>query len=322
MSEERPKYPAPGSATPASSSSQPPSPRRLGRGLEALIPSAPASSSPGSNLQQIPLSRVRPNPFQPRRDFDPAELAELEASLKTSGLLQPITVRRRGDAYELIAGERRLRAATNLGWTEIAAIVRDFDDRTLLVLALVENLQRADLNPIDEARGYRRLIDEFQLTQQQVADAVAKDRTTVTNLLRVLSLPESVQQSVTQGALSLGHARALLALSDTQSAAQVANECISRGLNVRQLEQHVRELNGAPPSVQTAKPERTQPPSSTAAANPAVRAIEDGLRRYLQTDIRLQLSGESKGRIEIGFYSNDDLERVLDLILRENRRDF
>ena len=146
-------------------------PRRLGRGLEALIAGATsAAGGPPSDLQRIAISRVRQNPFQPRRHFPEAELAELEASLKQSGLLQPITVRRQGDAYELIAGERRLRAATRLGWEEISAIVRDFDDRTMLVLALVENLQRSNLNPIEEARGYRRLIDEFRLTQQQVAD--------------------------------------------------------------------------------------------------------------------------------------------------------
>jgi ParB family chromosome partitioning protein len=189
-------------------------PRRLGKGLEALIASASTAASqptaPSSDLQRIPLSRIRPNPFQPRREFDPGELAELESSLKASGLLQPISVRRRGDAYELIAGERRFRAATNLGWTEITAIVRDFDDQTMLVLALVENLQRSDLNPIEEARGYKRLIEDFELTQQQVAEAVGKDRTTVTNLLRVLTLPESVQQMVESGRLSTGHARALL----------------------------------------------------------------------------------------------------------------
>jgi ParB family chromosome partitioning protein len=297
-------------------------PRRLGRGLEALIASStsPATTA-GSDLQQIALSRVRPNPFQPRRDFDPAELAELEASLKASGLLQPITVRRRGDAFELIAGERRLRAATNLGWSEITAIIRDFDDRTLLVLALVENLQRADLNPIDEARGYRRLIDEFQLTQQQVADAVAKDRTTITNLLRVLALPDSVQQMVEEATLSLGHARALLALDSGDATVRVAQECIARGMNVRQLEQYVRELNGVPAPPDPSKSQRTQPrPSSE--ASPAVRSLEDSLRRYLQTDVRIQLSGEMRGRVEVSFYSNDDLDRILELILREHRRDY
>src|SRR5690349_18232942 len=200
-------------------------PRRLGRGLEALIPGAASPAAvPASDLQRIAISRVRQNPFQPRREFDTAELAELEASLKASGLLQPITVRRRGDAYELIAGERRLRAASNLGWTEISAIVRDFDDRTMLVLALVENLQRANLNAVEEARGYRRLIDDFQLTQQQVAEAVGKDRTTVTNLLRILTLPERVREMVERGELSSGHARALLALDARDSIVELAKE--------------------------------------------------------------------------------------------------
>lgn len=304
-------------------------PRRLGRGLEALIPGSvtnttAAPAAPPSDLQRIQLSRIRANPFQPRREFAPADLAELEASLKASGLLQPITVRRRGDAYELIAGERRFRAATNLGWTEISAIVREFDDQTMLVLALVENLQRANLNAIEEARGYRRLIDEFQLTQQQVADAVGKDRTTVTNLLRVLSLPEQVQQLVESGVLSSGHARALLALGTKHSAVDIANQAVTRGLSVRELEQLVRDLGAGPKAATAAEksPAATTIPKASVAPDPAVRRIEDDLRRYLQTDVRVQVSGESKGKIEVSFYSNDDLDRVLDLILRENRRDF
>jgi len=294
-------------------------PRRLGRGLEALIPgSATQPSSPASDLERIPISRIRPNPFQPRRDFPPAELAELEASLKASGLLQPVTVRRRGDAYELIAGERRLRAATNIGWTEILAIVRDIDDRTMLVLALVENLQRANLNAVEEARGYRRLIEEFQLTQQQVADGVGKDRTTITNLLRILSLPESVQQMVEHGTLSSGHARALLALGPAHSAIDLANEAVTRQLSVRELEQRVREKSGAPLTAK--RPARSASPQQT--VDPAAKRIEDDLRRYFQTDVRLHLSAAEKGRIELSFYSHDDLDRILDLILRESRRDF
>lgn len=300
-------------------------PRRLGRGLEALISTAAtgAGSPPGSDLQRIRIARVRPNPFQPRREFDTAELAELEASLKASGLLQPITVRPRGDAFELIAGERRLRAAANLGWTEIAAIVRDFDDRTMLVLALVENLQRANLNAVEEARGYRRLIDDFQLTQQQVADAVGKDRTTVTNLLRVLTLPEEVQQMVERGELTSGHARALLALAPQHSVVELAKEASTLGMSVRALEQRVRELNAPEgelavsrvPAVGTSQLPKTP-------ADPAARQIEDQLRQYLQTDVRLRVNDGNKGMLEVTFYSNDDLDRLLDLILREQRRDF
>lgn len=296
-------------------------PRRLGRGLEALISSAASATggtAPGSELQRIPLSRIRPNPFQPRREFDPVELAELEGSLRASGLLQPISVRRHGDAFELIAGERRVRAANNIGWSEIPAIVREFDDRTMLVVALVENLQRANLNPIEEARGYKRLIDEFQLTQQQVAEAVSKDRTTVTNLVRVLSLPESVQQMVEQGIISSGHARALLALESRDTALEVARFAAERGFSVRELEQYVRELGSA----QTPTTKSRREPDEPAPADPAVRRIQDDLRRYLQTDVKIQLSGEAKGRIELNFYSHDDLDRLLDLILREYRRDF
>jgi ParB family chromosome partitioning protein len=291
--------------------------RRLGRGLEALISAANSSVATSSELQRIPLSRVRPNPFQPRRDFDPDEMKELESSLRASGLLQPISVRRLGDAFELIAGERRVRAATNLGWTEISAMVRDFDDRTMLVLALVENLQRTNLNPLEEARGYKRLIDEFNLTHQQVADAVGKDRTTITNLLRILALPDVVQRMVEDGRLSTGHARALLGLADAEVVLEVAAAAAERGLSVRDVEQLVRE-RGSSPNRQTpkARPAASATPS---AANAAVRGIEDELRRRLQTDVRLRLSGPSKGTIELTFYSNEDLDRLIGLILKEDR---
>jgi ParB family chromosome partitioning protein len=300
-------------------------PRRLGKGLEALIASAntvASSPAPTSELQRIPLSRIRPNPFQPRREFAPAELAELEASLKSSGLLQPISVRRQGDAFELIAGERRYRAATNLGWDEITAIVREFDDRTMLVLALVENLQRANLNALEEARGYRRLLDEFQLTQQQVADAVGKDRTTVTNLLRVLTLPADVQAMVEDGRLSTGHAKALLALSAPNAAVGAAESAIERRMTVRELEQHVRELNGA---IAPASRRSSGSPAAfiaPKAADPAIRRIEDDLRKYLQTDVKLNVSPDGKGKLEIAIYSADDLDRLLDLVLRDQRADF
>ena len=293
--------------------------RRLGRGLEALIPtssdSAPATAS---DVRRIPLSSIRANPFQPRRQFRPDELAELEASLRASGLLQPISVRRRGEAYELIAGERRVRAATNLGWTEIQAIIRDLDDRTMLVLALVENLQRTNLNALEEARGYRRLVDEFQLTQQQVAEAVGKDRTTVTNLLRILALPDEILVLVEQGSLSPGHARALLALGESGSAVPFAQLTVKEALSVRELEQRVRDANaGANPEVvPSAKPSSPPTPKQQ---SPVLRSIEDDLRRFLQTDVRISTSEANRGKIEISFFSADDLDRVLELILRDNK---
>ena len=301
-------------------------PRRLvGKGLEALIASASttAAATASSDLQRIPISRIRPNPFQPRREFNKDELSELEASLKASGLLQPITVRRQGDAYELIAGERRFRAAVNLGWTEISAIVRDFGDRDMLVLALVENLQRSDLNAIEEARGYRKLLDDFRLTQQQVAEAVGKDRTTVANLLRLLALPLQVQQMVESGELTTGHAKALLSLGPENSVLGLAKQAAESGITVRQLEQQVRDLL-SPPQTTSEPAKRTQQLAGAVPPPPAsaVRRVEDDLRRYLQTDVRVHAGVDNKGRIELAFYSTDDLERILDLILREHRRDF
>jgi ParB family chromosome partitioning protein len=250
-------------------------------------------------------------------------MAELATSLKASGLLQPITVRRRGDAYELVTGERRLRAATSLGWTEIQAIVRDLDEQTMLVVALIENLQRTDLNAIEEAQGYRRLIDEFQLTQQQVADAVGKDRTTITNLLRVLSLPDDVQALVATGELSAGHARALLALGPPHSVADLARSAVQEAYSVRELERRVRSLMQPPaedspiaPQTSPAKPSQQTLPRPQDAV---VRQIEDQLRRYLQTDVHIQAGEDGRGNVRIAFYSSDDLDRLLDLILRERR---
>ena len=292
-------------------------PRRLGRGLEALIGSTNTGSLPASELQRISTSRIKPNPYQPRREFDPEALAELESSIRVNGLLQPITVRRKGDSYELVAGERRLRAVTNLQWKDIPAVVRDFDDQTLLVLALVENLQRSDLNAIEEARGYQRLLGEFSLTHQEVADAVGKDRSTITNLLRVLTLPEPIQQFVESGKLSAGHARALAGIAD-EEAMTIAEQVIADGLSVRQTEQRVRlRRNGA--ERPRAESDRA---TSTRKRDPAVRQIEDQLRHYLQTDVQIELSGESKGTIKVSFYSPDDLERLMELILSDSREEF
>jgi ParB family chromosome partitioning protein len=287
--------------------------RRLGRGLEALIGSAQPASSGTSELQRVPTARIRPNPYQPRREFDPAALAELEASIKANGLLQPITVRRKGDSYELIAGERRLRAVRSLEWKDVPAVVRDFDDQAMLVLALVENLQRADLNPIEEARGYQRLLGEFSLTHQEVADAVGKDRSTVTNLLRVLTLPEHVQQLVETGKLSAGHARTLAGLEHANVLA-LAEQIVTGSLSVRQTEELVRKnRNGPTPARKRleAVPQRSA----------IVRQLEDELRHYLQTDVQIELSGEEKGAVRVSFYSPDDLERIMGLMIRHRASD-
>jgi ParB family chromosome partitioning protein len=291
---------------------------RLGRGLDAIFRSKAAEQQPGAAAQQglrtIPIGQIRPNPYQPRKEFKPADLADLESSLRTSGLLQPITVRpaTTGTGYELIAGERRLRAAQRIGWTDIPAVITAVDDRALLSMALVENLQRADLNPIEEAEGYQRLIAEFQLTQQDVADAVGKDRSTVANILRLLGLPASVRRLVWEGAISLGHARALLSLGDEARMAEMAQSIIAEGLSVRDVERRARERTQ---TERARKARRRAAPHGSAEA----RRIEDQLRRKLQTDVRLAVGAGGKGDVRISFYSADDLERVLDLILGPGR---
>ena len=297
-------------------------PRRLGRGLEALIPGAGATiaapaAAPASEYQRLPISGIRPNPYQPRREFREADLAELQASLRASGLLQPITVRPAGEGYELISGERRLRAATRLGWTDIPAIVRDVDDRTLLTLALVENLQRADLNAVEEARGYRRLAEEFGFTHAQIADAVGKDRTSVTSLLRILQLPPAVLEIVERGDLSAGHARALVSLEDDLRALSLANEAVAHQLSVREMERRVRDMLQPPAPRRAAG---TPAAGAGGGANaPVLKRLEDELRRRLQTDVHIRLSGPERGTVEVSFYSADDLERVLDIIVGPQR---
>lgn len=302
--------------------SEKPASRRLGRGLEALLalplPSSAGGPSTarresgldGGSVRAIAIASIRPNPFQPRRDFAPAELAELEASMATSGLLQPITVRPAPNepGFELIAGERRLRAATRLGWTDIPAIVRQMDDRTALTLALVENLQRTDLNPVEEAEGYQRLVTEFELTQQQVADVVGKDRSTVANILRILGLPASVRRMLQEGQLTLGHARALLAAGNERAILELAREIVARGLTVRDVEHRARD--GRP-----GRKKKVRDAQAADTRSPEVRRQEERLRRHLQTDVSIIVSAENRGEVRIRFYSPEDFERVLDLVL-------
>lgn len=302
-------------------------PRRLGRGLDALLatrsaataPAAVASApEPGDLLRELPIHEIRPNPFQPRKEFRPEELAELEASLKTNGLLQAVTVRRSIDdkGYELIAGERRLRAATRLGWTNIPAVVKQIDDRALLTLALVENLQRADLNPIEEGEGYQRLITEFALTQQDVAEIVGKDRSTVANMLRLLNLPVSIRSMVRDGHLTVGHARALLAISNERDMLELAREIVAKGLTVRDVEQRTRTTS--PASSRRNPKQKTDPRPS--GLNAELKRLQDELRRHLQTDVTISVDDHERGKIAIAFYSSDDLERVLDLVLVSRER--
>ena len=310
-------------------------PRRLGRGLEALISTAKQQREPAasglsqdktasqiSDLQTIRIADIAPNQFQPRRTFTEPELAELEASIRASGLLQPIVVRRRPGGWELVAGERRLRAATRLGWAEIPAVIREFDDRAMLTLALVENLQRADLNSLEEAEGYERLIHEFGLTQQQVADAVGRDRTSITNLLRILTLPAPVRQLVERGHITAGHARALLPIKDERNQIELANEIVAKQLSVREVEARARISGHDAATKARVKQHSKRGVSEATLADPATRRIEEQLRKRLQTDVHIQTTESERGTVRISFYGADDLERLLDLIVGRGRSDF
>jgi ParB family chromosome partitioning protein len=278
----------------------------LGRGIEALLgPASVEEAEREGALRELPVAEIRANRYQPRRAFDPAELKELKDSLAANGLLQPIVVRESERGYELVAGERRWRAAKELGWKRIPAVVREVDEQTLLTLALVENLQRASLSPIDEAEGYERLAREFNLSHAEIAAAVGRDRSTVANAVRLLQLPKSVQQLLDSGGLTAGHARALLSLEDARAQAQLAREAVAHGWSVREVEQRTRG--------QVAKKGKAAPAKRT--VNAETRRIEDALRRKLGTDVAVVVRGRQQGHVAIRFYSNDDLVRLLEQLL-------
>lgn len=286
-------------------------PRRLGRGLEALLGTAGGlASTDEGTLKAIPIAQISRNPFQPRQEFGAEQLTELRHSIDANGLLQPITVRRneKKGGFELIAGERRLRAATELGWKEIPAIIKEIDDRTILTLALVENLQRSDLNPIEEGEGYQQLIRDFGLTQQQVAERVGKDRTTIANMLRVLQLPDLVRKMLRSGELTLGHAKPLLSLDGEEKIISLAREIVANGLTVRAVERRLREEVGPRTGARPGRPMKTN------RQEPEIKRIEDRLRRHLQTDVALTVGVDNSGTLTVRFYSADDLERLLEVM--------
>jgi ParB family transcriptional regulator, chromosome partitioning protein len=288
--------------------------KRLGRGLEALLGSVSREQAQATGaLRELPVGSVQPNPFQPRTQMNEAELVELTASIEASGLLQPVVVRPRNGKYELIAGERRWRAVQRLGWPKIPAVVKEVDDPTLLTLALIENLQRDNLSAMDEAAGYQRLSEEFQLPQTEIARMVGRDRSTIANLLRLLKLPEEVKQLVHQSKLTEGHARALLTISDQEKLVRMALEAVEGDWSVRELEARVRPAAPHGDSESTVSRPRSKSTPQTAD----VRRIEDSLRKRLGTDVRVTTRRKGRGFISISYYSNDDLARVLELILGE-----
>ncbi|HSJ24524.1 MAG TPA: ParB/RepB/Spo0J family partition protein [Longimicrobiales bacterium] len=296
---------------------------RLGRGLGALlgeylgeegVPQQGGETGPRVQAKSLPIASIVPNPYQPRREFSEQDLADLTASLRENGLLQPIVVRPAPDGdgkWELVAGERRWRASLRLGWKEIPAVIKDVDDRTLLVLALVENLQRAQLSPLEEAEGYQRLAEEFSLTQQQVAEVVGKERSTVANSLRLLQLPSSVRQLLREGALSAGHARALLGLENDHRMAELARQATEEGWSVRDVEARVKRSR---------KPGR-KAQGAAAARDAGERELEETLQRLFGTDVKIRAGRGGKGRVEIPFYSHEDFERIFETLSGQSASD-
>jgi len=275
----------------------------LGRGLSALIPDSPAAPvAPPERGLDVDTDLLRPNKFQPRTQMDDERIEDLARSIKSNGIIQPIVVRRTGADYEIVAGERRWRAAQRAGLLKVPVIVRDVPDDRLLPVALIENIQREDLNPIEEAVAYRRLVDEFHLTQEQIADAVGKDRSSIANYVRLLRLPQEVRTSVASSALSMGHARALLALTEEAAQLRVARDVVARNLSVRETEALVRKHG-----------QKADGKKEAARTDVHTRAAEDKLRLALGTRVRINRKGKS-GRIEIDFTNEDELQRLFELL--------
>ena len=273
----------------------------LGRGLSALIPDAPVAPTPApaptERALDIDIDLLRPNKFQPRTRMDDEKIEELAKSIRANGIIQPIVVRKADDGYEIVAGERRWRASQRAGLLKVPVVVRDIPEERLLASALIENIQREDLNPIEEAHAYRRLGDEFKLTQDQIADAVGKDRSSVANYVRLLKLPREVRENVAAGALSMGHARALLSLPDEAAQLRTGRDVVAKNLSVRETEALVKKaVAPAAPKEEPKKDVHT-------------RAAEDKLRFTLGTRVQIIRKGKG-GRIEIEFASEDELQRL------------
>ncbi len=277
----------------------------LGRGLGDLLQSTAASATPNTRFEHVPIAQISPNPRQPRQEFDLDELAELTDSLQELGLLQPIIVRPRPNGgFELVMGERRLRAATAAGWSEIPAIIRRTEDADMLRDALLENLHRAQLNPLEEAAAYQQLLSDFQCTQEELAGRIKRSRPQISNTIRLLKLPPSVQRRVAAGVLSAGHARALLACDDPARQEHLADRIVRENLTVRAVE----ELVAVDDPVAAHRRARTPREPS-----PRATELSDDLSDYLDTRVKVEI-GKQKGRIVIEFASEDDLQRILNIL--------
>ncbi len=274
----------------------------LGKGLEALIPT---DQEPAGGVAQVPVAAIAPNPMQPRTAMDPEALAELAESIREHGLIQPLIVTRQGpEQYQLIAGERRLQAARLAGLGSVPVIVKEATPQEVLELALVENIQRSDLNPLEEASAFRHLVDEFGLTQEQVARRVGKSRVAVTNTLRLLRLPDEVREALAGGTIHEGHARALLALPTPEAQLAALKVVVQKDLSVRQTEELVRRLLAEPP-----QPRPQEDPG------PEAQALEQEFRDTLGTKVNLYRNRKGRGRLVIHFYSEEELQAIYDLIV-------
>ena len=289
--------------------------RVLGRGLQTLLPpraqpdrmiDPPAQAAPVASPVELPLDSLVPNPFQPRRHFDQQALAELAQSIKADGIIQPLVVRRSGERYELIAGERRWRAARMAGLKNVPVYVQETPDERMLEVALIENIQREDLNPMETASAFQRLNDELGMSHEEIGQRTGKDRATVSNFIRLLQLPDPVQRMIAQKKLSPGHARPLLRLTNEEAILDLANQIVQNDWSVRQVEKVLA----------AAQPAAKREASAAKAVDPNVRAAIDDLERTLGTRVRIVEGGRGKGRVEIDYFSSEDLDRIYSMIVR------
>lgn len=283
--------------------------KALGKGLSALLPDVPETTG-GESLAEIDVKRIDPNPFQPRQHMEQAKIQELARSLAQDGLMQPLVVRRVGSRFQLVAGERRWRAARLAGFKQVPAVVRDVPEERLLELALIENIQREDLNSMEEAVAYKRMVSELGLSQEQVAEKVGKDRSTVANLLRLLRLPDSIRKAIARNEISPGHARPLLAIDNAQTQTEIAQEIVEKGLSVREVERRVKTLS--------APPKQSKSKKVASHTDPNTRAAEDQLRQALGARVRILRKGRG-GTLEIGFFSEEELSKIYEILLRGSR---
>ncbi|GAA5346724.1 ParB/RepB/Spo0J family partition protein [Planifilum fimeticola] len=280
--------------------------KRLGKGLGALLPSVDVTED--DIVNEVDISELRANPYQPRKQFDPDSLEELAESIKEHGIIQPLVVRKSIHGYEIVAGERRFRAGKKAGLTKVPVVIRDFTDEQMMEIALIENLQREDLNPMEIANAYKKLMDHFSMTQEELAARVGKSRPHVANFLRLLQLPSAIQEDVSRGTLSMGHARALLGVKEPDVQMKLAEKVKREGASVRQLEEWIQQINQN--GIKKKKPKKVE------KVEPQIKRYEEMLQETFNTPVRIR-HGKRKGKIEIEYFSQSELERLVELLQRD-----